>query len=175
MFFVAVAVVIVMVGGVTLNVLYAPTTDTAGTASNSTAVYGIINATALSTNFTTFTLTAPDTAVVAVGTVTWSPFGSDYLNVTSVTGTVLGSRITTSPATFNITAALLKTAFTLNYSSNGTAIQHSPNVTSVSIAYSILPQSTQQGWNSGVVTFWNVLLGIVIIAAVLLFVVGKAA
>jgi hypothetical protein len=48
------------------------------------------------------------------------------------------------------------------------AVGNATNITAFHLNYYQQSASTQQGWNAAILTFWNVLLGIVVVAAVLI-------
>lgn len=168
--FLALTIGVFFLAGATLPLLMGPVNDTTATASNGTDLSYTINVTALATNYTRLNLASPDTARTAVATITWDKFGSNYVNVTSVTGTVQCGTVTTSPTFLcNITGSLLQSTLTLNFSSNSSHVQHAPNITNVAISYEQLPVSTQQGWDAGSVILYRVVVPLALIAALMLY------
>lgn len=161
----------VILAGATLPLALAPTVSDKFNVTNSTAISYVVNATALPSNYSYFTLSGVDTNYPALGTITWSRFGTNYINITTKTGTVLATA-TASPATFNLTGAQLASGLTINYSSNSSHVQHAPNITSVQIEYRMIPKSEQQGWDSAVTTIYKILVPLALIAAFIIFFMG---
>ena len=167
-FALGITIAVIIVGAATLPLGLDPTIGNKYNVTNGTDLSYVINVTALETNYTRFTLASPDTAYDGLGTVTWAKFGSNYLNITDVTGTVL-AQATASPATFNITGTLLLSTTNINFSSNSSDVKHAPNVTSVQIDYRATPESTQQGWDTGTTILYRVIVPIAVILALILY------
>lgn len=161
---VGVIVAIVLIGGVALPLLYAPTMPVAASSANSTAL-GEVNATA--PREYNFTLTDLDASEAAEITIAYTALSAPNNITAKIGATVLGNLTggVSSPATLTIPAntltATTKVVFTSTAASGG-------NVTSATLNY--YQNSEASGWNSGVRVFWSVLLAIVLVAALLLYI-----
>ena len=171
MFFLLATVVVVIVGAVAIPAIYQPTSDSAASYTNSTALSTLTNDP--TAKFYKMALTAPDTAQTVNVTLAFQLTNKDNLSLLSSTGTILKDVTygTTSPTTFLISGSNLAANTVFNFTTNATST--GTNVTSMKVAYYSLPVSTQQGWNSAVITIWNVILALVIVVAALLFIATK--
>jgi len=165
--FVGIVAAIIIIGGIALPALYAPTSDTSASVANTTVVLAVSNT---PTKYSQVLLANPDTAGTASAVIAFARNRTDNITLTDAKGGFLREIVGASPQTVTFPQTLFLNGYTsLNYTSNTTA--SASNITSITVTYQVLPQSTIQSWQSPVLTFWNVLLAIAIIVAAILIII----
>ena len=164
---IGIAVAVIMVGAVVLPILFTPVLPSVATFSNSTALADLNETADGAVKNQTFVLSLLSTERAGSIVVTHSGVNQSLGNVTVQIGaTDLGLLTSSGSDTFAIGVASLSANTVVLY--NVTA-----NVTTVTqgdVTYYQLSESDQQGWNNAVVIFYEVLLALVIITALLLFI-----
>ena len=161
-----IAIAIIILSAVILPIIFAPVVPTVTTSTNSTALVDL-NYTAPALPNQTFILALISIEADGGVTVTHTGVNQSLGNITGQLGsTALGVLTSATSNTFTIPAASLSEDMTILY--NATA-----NITSITqgqITYFQLSEAEQDGWNNAVIIFWEVLLSLVMIAAVILFI-----
>jgi len=163
---VLIAIVIVILAAVILPIIFEPVVPTVTTYSNTTTLTDL-NASLPALANQTFVLSLISVEADGGIAVTHDGVNQSVGNVTvQLGGTALGVLTSATTNTFTIPAASLSTDMTILF--NATA--NLTNITQGDLTYYQLSEAEQNGWNNAVITFWELLLSIVVIAGVIIFI-----
>lgn len=160
---IAALVAIMIVGSVIMPSITSPTLPVLNTSTNATKLSNINT-----TKQHNFTLSNIDTAQAASIDVSFAGLPSGTNIGVDIGATHLGNftNASTSPQTFSIPAGTVATLTTVTYTSNQ-ATTSTGNVTSSTINY--YQNASSSTWDPSVQIFWSVLLGIVVVAALIIY------